>query len=37
MTIRKHIKDFVPEMNEWRHYIHENPEIAYEEHNTSDL
>ena len=37
MTIRKHIKDFVPEMNEWRHYIHENPEIAYEEHNTSDF
>ena len=24
-------------MNEWRHYIHENPEIAYEEHNTSDF
>lgn len=37
MTIRKHIKDFVPEMSEWRHYIHENPEIAYEEHNTSDF
>ena len=37
MTIRKHIKNFVPEMNEWRHYIHENPEIAYEEHNTSDF
>ena len=37
MTIRKHIKDFIPEMNEWRHYIHENPEIAYEEHNTSDF
>lgn len=37
MTIRKHIKDIIPEMNEWRHYIHENPEIAYEEHNTSDF
>jgi hippurate hydrolase len=24
-------------MNQWRHYIHENPEIAYEEHNTSDF
>ena len=24
-------------MNLWRHYIHENPEIAYEEHNTSDF
>ena len=37
MTIRKHIKDLIPEMNQWRHYIHENPEIAYEEHNTSDF
>ena len=37
MDIRKHIKDLIPEMNEWRHYIHENPEIAYEEHNTSDF
>ena len=37
MTIRKHIKDFIPEMNEWRHYIHQNPEIAYEEHNTSEF
>ena len=37
MTIRKHIKDFIPEMNKWRHHIHENPEIAYEEHNTSNF
>ena len=37
MDIRKHIKDLIPVMNEWRHYIHENPEIAYEEHNTSDF
>ena len=37
MDIRKHIKDLIPEMNQWRHYIHENPEIAYEEHNTSDF
>jgi len=37
MTIRKHIKDFIPEMYQWRHFIHENPEIAYEEHNTSDF
>jgi hippurate hydrolase len=37
MDIRKHIKDLIPEMNLWRHYIHENPEIAYEEHNTSDF
>ena len=37
MNIRKHIKDLIPEMNQWRHYIHENPEIAYEEHNTSDF
>jgi hippurate hydrolase len=37
MEIRKHIKDLIPEMNLWRHYIHENPEIAYEEHNTSDF
>ena len=37
MAIRKHIKDLIPEMNQWRHYIHENPEIAYEEHNTSDF
>jgi hippurate hydrolase len=37
MDIRKHIKDLIPEMNQWRRYIHENPEIAYEEHNTSDF
>ena len=37
MDIRKQIKDLIPEMNQWRHYIHENPEIAYEEHNTSDF
>ena len=37
MDIRKHIKDLIPEMNLWLHYIHENPEIAYEEHNTSDF
>ena len=37
MKIRKHIKDFIPEMNKWRHHIHANPEIAYEEHNTSDF
>ena len=24
-------------MREWRHHIHQNPEIAYEENNTSDF
>ena len=24
-------------MREWRHHIHQNPEIAYEEKNTSDF
>jgi amidohydrolase len=37
MIINKKIHTFVPEMKQWRHYIHQNPEIAYEEKNTSDF
>jgi hippurate hydrolase len=37
MIINKKIQTFVPEMKQWRHYIHQNPEIAYEEKNTSDF
>ena len=35
MNINEKIKSLIPEMKNWRHYIHENPEIAYEEKNTS--
>lgn len=37
MIISKKIQTFVPEMKQWRHHIHQNPEIAYEEKNTSDF
>jgi amidohydrolase len=37
MNINKQIQVLIPEMREWRHYIHQNPEIAYEENNTSDF
>ena len=37
MNINKHIQVLIPEMREWRHHIHQNPEIAYEENNTSDF
>ncbi len=35
MNIKQKIKDIVPEMIEWRHQIHEKPEIAYQEKVTS--
>ena len=34
-VLKKKIKDIVPEMKEWRHQIHEKPEIAYQEKVTS--
>ena len=37
MIINKKIQTFVTEMKQWRHHIHQNPEIAYEEKNTSDF
>jgi len=37
MNINKQIQVLIPEMREWRHHIHQNPEIAYEENNTSDF
>ncbi len=37
MNINKQIQVLIPEMTEWRHHIHQNPEIAYEENNTSDF
>ena len=37
MNINKQIQVLIPEMRGWRHHIHQNPEIAYEENNTSDF
>ena len=37
MNIKKQIKYITPEMIEWRHTIHEKPEIAYQEKDTSDF
>ena len=35
MPVKNRIADFENEMIEWRHYFHENPELAYKEFNTS--
>ena len=35
MPIKNRIADFQNEMIGWRHYFHENPELAYNEFNTS--
>ena len=35
MSIKDKIKNITPEMIEWRHAIHERPEVAYQEENTS--
>ena len=35
MPIKNRIADFQKEMTSWRHYFHENPELAYKEVNTS--
>ena len=37
MNIKQKIKYITPEMIEWRHTIHEKPEIAYQEKDTSDF
>jgi len=37
MTIKKEIISLVPEMEKWRQHIHQYPEIAYEEKETSDF
>jgi len=37
MTIKKEIQLLIPEMEEWRQHIHQYPEIAYEEKETSDF
>ena len=37
MNIKHKIKNITPEMIEWRHNIHEKPEIAYQEKDTSDF
>tara|TARA_B100001123_G_scaffold438471_1_gene573351 strand:- start:87 stop:1256 length:1170 start_codon:yes stop_codon:yes gene_type:complete len=36
MAINNRIAEFTPEMTEWRQHIHQHPETAFEEHNTSD-
>ena len=35
MSIKDKIKNITPEMIEWRHAIHERPEVAYQEEKTS--
>lgn len=37
MNIKQEIKDMIPEMVNWRHDIHEKPEIAYQERYTSEF
>ena len=37
MTIKKEIISLIPEMEKWRQHIHQYPEIAYEEKETSDF
>jgi hippurate hydrolase len=36
-ALREEIATFLPEMIEVRHHLHQHPELAYEEHATSDL
>jgi len=36
MAINNRIAEFTTEMTEWRQHIHQHPETAFEEHNTSD-
>ena len=35
MPIKNRIANYQNEMVKWRHHFHENPELAYEEVNTS--
>ena len=37
MAIKKEIELLIPEMEQWRHHIHQHPEIAFEEKETSDF
>ena len=37
MAIKKEIELLIPEMEQWRQYIHQHPEIAFEEKETSDF
>lgn len=36
MPINNRIAEFTKEMTAWRHHIHQHPETAFEEHQTSD-
>ena len=35
MPVKNRIANFQNDMVKWRHYFHENPELAYNEINTS--
>ena len=35
MPIKNRISKFENEITQWRHYFHENPELAYKEKNTA--
>ena len=35
MNIKQKIEQITPAMIEWRHNIHEKPEVAYQEKDTS--
>ncbi len=37
MPVHNRIADFAPDMTEWRRDIHAHPELAFNEHRTSDL
>ena len=37
IKICKEVEELTSEMTEWRHYLHEHPETAFEEYHTSDF
>lgn len=37
MPIRPAIQTLIPDMQAWRHQLHRQPEIAFQEHNTSEF